>query len=158
MKNSIYAFFKVTTRYIMCSALFIAQQTLADSIDGKLTVSSSVIKSCVASVTPLNFGIYSSSANLSARITVIINCTNGTPYYIGVTHGQMSSNGNDKLKYAVYQDVAQSRILGNRVNNNTISGIGTGTVDVITIYALIPSTQSIDSGAYQDTMHVNLFF
>lgn len=127
----------------------------------EMRVTANVTKFCTATASPLTFGRYFYE-ELNARINVTIQCTLGTQYYIGVNQPiegrSMVSSSDHKLRYILYQDMGRSRVLGNIVGQNTISGIGTGTVDVITIYGLVEGEQTAESGRYTDNLNITVSF
>jgi spore coat protein U-like protein len=127
----------------------------------EMQVTATVSKFCTASATPLTFGHYSHE-ELVGRITVTVNCTAGTQYYIGVNQSagkrSMLGSKNESLRYSLYSDASRSRSMGNTIGQNTISGIGTGTTDTITIYAVIQGEQYVSPGSYNDNLDISLNF
>lgn len=127
----------------------------------EMRVTATVAKFCSANASPLTFGHYVYD-ELGARINVTVQCTAGTEYYIGVNQPaggrSLVGPGNQNLRYVLYQDAGRTRMLGNSVGQNTIYGVGTGTVDVITIYGLIDGEQSATPGYYTDNLNITLSF
>ena len=124
-----------------------------------MIVTATVQKYCTVKAGPFSFGDYHDQS-ITAEATVIVTCTNGTPYYISVSQidNSMIDKDNDILVYSVYQNAQRSKAVGNTFNQNTISGVGTGLPETITLYAQITSTEAIAPGNYEGKLHVTLSF
>jgi spore coat protein U-like protein len=124
----------------------------------QIKVTATVKKYCSAKSTPLSFGRYR-HRDLRASTTISVTCTAGTPYYIGVSSGKRSmTNGKDALRYSVHSDSNGSRLLGNRFDENTISGVGTGRTETVRVHAFVEDGQRVSSGFYQDMLYITLSF
>ena len=133
------------------------------ALDATMEVSAEVIPACDVTVNDLNFGIYNQSI-LEQITSISILCTKGSYYSIGIDSG--TSNGgtiasrimqryNDKLKYSIYQDPSMNKLWGNS-SNNSLTGIGTGNVEHIQVYAKIFEKQNLPNGMYNDEVLITI--
>ena len=139
-----------------CTTITRNRQTI--TFNATATISSS----CNVSVTNLNFG---SVANLnsaaSASSTVIVQCTNGSPYNVGLNAGmgsgatvsaRLMTHGSYTITYSLYQNSAHTTVWGNTIGTNTVSGTGTGNNQSITVYGLVPVQTPPAAGTFTDTV------
>jgi len=115
---------------------------------------------CTISANPLSFGTYS-RALLDATTTLSINCTDTTPYNVGlnagtttgasVTNRMMTGPGGALLDYSLYSNSARTTNWGNSTGS-WVSGTGSGTAQPLTVYGQIPANQKTISGTYTDTI------
>ena len=125
-----------------------------------LNVVANVVSNCLVQATPMNFGTASLlNQPVSSTSTLGVQCTQGTPYQIGLNLGQHAtgstrymSSGSAQINYGLYQDSAHTQIWDNLSNQKT--GVGSGNVDSQTIYGLVPAQTSVPAGAYSDTVQV----
>ncbi len=126
--------------------------------------------SCTITATDLNFG---SQANLDAQIlasnSIQVNCTSGAQYEIGLNNGisggasplarRMTSISTPaSISYGIYRDAARSQVWGSTSGVNTVSGVGTGTNQVITSYGLVPVQPTPGAYTYTDTIIVQVTY
>ena len=112
----------------------------------------------------MNFGAYS-GIQLDATSTVSATCTTGTPYYIGLHEGRapgattstrkMTGPGGQLLAYSIYRNPARTLNWGKIVPRDAQFGVGSIN---FTAYGRIPAGQFVQSGAYSDTILVELTF
>jgi len=122
-------------------------------------VSAVIPASCMLSASTLPFGIYS-GVETNTVATVDVTCTNTTPYTVGLNAGtapgatvntrRMIGPNAAELKYALYQDVARTLNWGETVGTDTVSAIGNGKAQAISIYGQITPGQLVAPGAYVD--------
>jgi spore coat protein U-like protein len=116
---------------------------------------------CTISATNLIFGDYI-QAQLDSQSQISLTCTNGSPWNVGLNEGtfpgatvttrRMTGPGNSSLLYSLYRDAARALNWGNTVGTDTVSGIGTGSVQTITVYGRVPASQPAGPGGYRDTI------
>ena len=126
------------------------------------TVSATVTTSCSVTATNLNFGSAGVlTLNVDGTSTVTPQCTNGTPYNVGldagtgtgatVTNRKMTS-GASTITYSLYSDSGRTTVWGNTVGTNTVSGTGTGSNQALTVYGRVPPQTTPAPAAYTDTI------
>jgi spore coat protein U-like protein len=117
-------------------------------------VSSTVQATCLNTITPLAL------ANATATITVT--CTNTTPYNIGLDAGltagataltrQLAGPAGALLNYRLTSVSATGANWGFTVGTDTVTGVGTGSAQPLTIYGTEPANQYVTPGAFADTI------
>jgi len=135
---------------------------------GTWTVTATVNASCNVSATNLNFGSFASlGANVDATATVTPQCSNTTPYNIGLNAGngtgatvatRKMTSGANTIDYSLYTDSGRTTVWGNTIGTNTVSGTGTGSTQSLTVYGRIPSQTTQPPNTYTDTIVVTVTF
>lgn len=125
------------------------------------TVTATVAATCLVSATNLAFGTYT-GAQTDSTSSINVTCTNSTPYNVGldagtatgatVTTRAMTGPGGATLGYALYSDSARTINWGNTVGTDTVSGTGSGSGQVLTVYGRIPAGSLPAPGSYSDTI------
>jgi spore coat protein U-like protein len=147
--------------------------TITASVTGSFTtavtsfsVTTTVAPSCAISAATLSFGNYT-GAVANATTTLTVQCASGTPYNVGLDAGQSSGatvttrkmmNASQALNYALYSDSARTKNWGNTVSTDTVTGTGSGTSQLITVYGQIPGGQKPVPGSYTDTVTATLYY
>jgi spore coat protein U-like protein len=141
------------------------------------TVTGSVITNCNVSAAALNFGSSPSTiaANIDSTTTITVQCTNTTPYSIGLGSGinasgsqrrvQVGATGN-YLNYGLYTDAAYSNAWAATTSTTSCTagvstcylGTGTGSNQNITVYGRVPSQTAPVVGTFTDTVVVTVTF
>jgi len=116
----------------------------------------------------LAFGTQTAIAsNLDMTSSIVVLCTNATPYTVGLSAGTGSgatvatrilTNGSATLPYSIYQDVARSQVWGITTGVDTQSGAGTGSNQTFTAYGRVPPASNLTAGAYTDTVSVTVTY
>jgi spore coat protein U-like protein len=133
------------------------------------TVSATVIKNCLVTASPLNFG---SSVGLltsvvNATTTLGMQCTYGTAYNVGLDAGLNGGGsinarkmmlGANSIAYQLYQDSARTTVWGNTIGTNTVSGTGNGNTQSVTVYGSVPAQTTPPAGTYSDTIMVTVMY
>jgi spore coat protein U-like protein len=114
----------------------------------------------------VSFGPYT-GAQIDTAGSVTAYCVNGTNWTIALGAGtgpgatpynRSMTAGSYHLGYALYSDAARTRIWGNTVGTDTVSGIGDGTPQVISVYGRIPAGPLPGVGNYADTVIASISF
>jgi spore coat protein U-like protein len=126
------------------------------------TATATISNSCNVSVTSLNFGSFANlSSAVSGTASAIVQCTNGSPYNLGLNAGngngatvsaRLMTSGSYTITYSLYQNSAHTTVWGNTIGTNTISGTGTGNNQSITVYGLVPVQTAPAAGTFTDTV------
>jgi spore coat protein U-like protein len=135
-----------------------------------------IVAQCVINSTAtLNFGSIGvlAGANQSGvndqTTTVAVQCTNTTPYNIGLDTGTttggstttrllLNSSTNETVQYKLFQDSGHTTNWGNTVNTDTQSATGNGASQTYTIYGRIPAQNTPTPGSYTDTITVTVTY
>lgn len=136
----------------------------AATATGTIAISATVIATCVVGSGAIAFGNYAGS-ELSGTTALSVTCTNGTGYSVLIDAGSsggdtttrlMTGPGTDKLQYKVWQDSGHS--VNWNDTDSVVTGTGNGLVQTINVYATVPSSQTIEAGAYTDTLTVTVSY
>ena len=131
-----------------------------------LGVSITITDECsVGTIVPVAFGSTGAiSANIDAEGSVDVTCTVDTDYEIAldagdgasatVTERQMTGPNDVTITYSLYSDDQYETVWGETLEDNTVTGIGTGTAQTHTIYGRVPMQTTPAPGAYTDTVSV----
>jgi spore coat protein U-like protein len=122
----------------------------------------------IASTTDLLFGTIGVISNpVTANSTIGVQCTNATPYNVGLDQGlgtgatvtnRLLTSGGATLSYGLYRDTGYSQNWGQTVGTDTVSGTGSGGVQNLTVYGRVPSQATPAPGTYTDTIHVTITY
>lgn len=132
------------------------------SDSGASSFTATVNNSCTVSATNVDFGSAGIlSANIDASGTVTVQCTNTTPYNVGLNAGTGSgatvttrkmTSGANTISYSLYQNSSRTTVWGNTVGTNTVSGTGSGLGQALTVYGRVPPQTTPAPGTYTDTI------
>jgi spore coat protein U-like protein len=125
-------------------------------------VTATVVTSCNVSATTHNFGSPGIlSSNVDATSTVTAQCTNTTPYNIGLDAGtgtgatvavRKMTSGGATINYSLYTNVGRTTVWGNTVGTNTVGGTGSGVAQNVTAFGRVPSQTTPAPATYSDTI------
>jgi spore coat protein U-like protein len=124
---------------------------------------------CEVTATDLNFGTYSSQAGTPLQGTTLLRatCTPGSSYNVGLNEGTSPGatvnqrkmvSGAQALNYQLYSDASRSRIWGNTIGTDTVTGVGTGMAQDHTVFGAVPAAQVVPAGDYADTITVRIYY
>ncbi len=122
----------------------------------------------IDSVSTLNFGNAGLlAANVDQTSTIQIQCTDTTPYNIGLDAGtgsgaivaarKMSAGGNT-VNYTLYSDPTHVTVWGNTVSTDTVAAVGNGSAQSFTLYGRVPAQATPASGTYSDTVTLTVTY
>lgn len=137
-------------------AMVLPHTAAAATATATIGVSATVQATCIVSTTAMSFGTYTGTA-LPSTSTVTVQCTNTTPYTLGlnagtatgatVTNRSMTGPGSALLNYGLYTDSGRSTNFATLASTN-----GTGAAIVTTVYGQVAAGQYVAPGAYTDTI------
>jgi len=126
------------------------------------TSTATVSNICNISTANINFGsVPNLSSSVAATGSIILQCTNGDAYNVGLNAGSGSGAtiANRLMTYAfytvtysLYQNNAHTVIWGNTIGTNTVSGTGSGANQTLTVYGLVPAQTAPAAGTFNDTV------
>jgi spore coat protein U-like protein len=146
-----------------------ADPTNAATATSTFTVQMTVTASCVINRAPtLSFGSQGViTANVDNTSTLQVQCTNTTPYNIGLDAGtgtgatvaaRKMTSGGATITYSLYSDSGHSTVWGNTVGTNTVSATGNGASQSFTIYGRVPPQTTPAAATYTDTITVTVTY
>jgi spore coat protein U-like protein len=135
-----------------------------------MTVQITIVASCVInSASTLNFGGSQGAltANVDQTSTISVQCTNTTPYNVGLDAGggagatvatrKLTSGGNT-IDYSLYRDAGRSQVWGTTIGTDTVSDIGNGAAQAHTVYGRVPAQTTPAPATYTDTVTVTVTY
>lgn len=162
------------TRLILITAVAIALPvvagvTQAATQTAQFQVRIVITESCdiqTVAASDIDFGTLARATGspVDALGTLQVNCTNGTPYAIGMSPGanatgttasadnrRMSDGNSNFVAYGLYRDAGRQDFWGDVIGTDTLPGTGTASAQAIAIYGRAPSTDA-PAGSYGDTV------
>jgi spore coat protein U-like protein len=134
------------------------------------TVQMTIIASCtIVSASSLNFGGSQGvlTANVDQSSTIQVQCTNTTPYKIGLDAGtgagatvaaRKMTSGGATITYSLYTDSGRTTVWGNTVGTDTVSATGNGSAQSTTVFGRVPPQTTPAPGTYTDTITVTVTY
>lgn len=141
----------------------------AATATGTFTATITIQASCqVISTNTLNYGTQGIlTANTDAQATFNVQCTNTTPYNVGLNAGstaggtvatRLMTSGSATVAYNMFSDAARSTNWGNTVGTDTVSGTGDGAQQTLTVYGRVPPQTTSAPATYNDTVTVTVTY
>lgn len=152
-----------------------ASGTNSTSAAFNFRTTATVLPQCGSYVTTdLNFGTVSGATDntLDQISSLTLSCLKNTAFQVGLDNGQNTvSQSNSRrmratiagrshyLRYELYRDAARTQRWGSTLNQDTVSGIGTGTSQRLNIYGRLPAiTLMSPAGSYSDQVQVTITY
>lgn len=158
----------IAVDYVYYSAGVNCPATAPKSVQPAFNLSATVQAACNVNATNMNFGSLTLlNANVDATSTITAQCTNSTPFNIGLNTGNGSgatvtarkmTNGTKTIVYSLYQNTARTTIWGNTVGTDTASGMGIGANQYLTVYGRVPPQVTPAPATYTDTIIVTITY
>ena len=153
------------------AASLLAGQAVAGTATATFNVTANINSACTIQASALNFGTYA-AATLDGESTITVTCTNTTAWEVGLNAGssfgatinnrRMTGPGPSNLNYNLFTDAARTITWGDHPilpGQNTVTGIGTGGAQALTVFGRIPADQrTARPGAFLDTITVTITF
>jgi spore coat protein U-like protein len=128
-----------------------------------------IVATCtINSASTLNFGSQGVfTANVDQSSTIQVQCTNTTPYNIGLDAGVGSgatvavrkmTSGGATVNYTLYSDSGHTTVWGTTIGTNTVAATGNGAAQSYTVYGRIPAQTTPAPGTYADTVTVTVTY
>jgi spore coat protein U domain-containing protein, fimbrial subunit CupE1/2/3/6 len=145
-------------------ACIVGPASATSPVQSSFGVSLTIAAECVINgSTTLDFGSTGViNANNDKTNTIKIQCTNSTPYDIGLDKGLNGSSTAQRLllnavtsetvKYNLYTLTGRATVWGNVVGTDTVGKTGNGDEQIWTIFGRIPAQTTPTPGSYADTV------
>jgi spore coat protein U-like protein len=116
----------------------------------------------------LNFdpsGVLATAINQTS--TLQIQCTNTTPYNIGLNAGTATgatvtsrkmTSGSNTISYSLFSNPGMTTNWGETVGTDTVASTGTGATQSFTVYGQVPAQSTPAPGSYSDTVTVTVTY
>ena len=143
--------------------VFAATTTTTFGVQITITASCTIV-----SASTLNFGSQGVlTANVDQTSTIAVQCTNTTPYNIGLNAGTATgatvttrkmTNGAATVSYALYSNAGMTTNWGNTVGTDTVASTGIGACQNFTVFGRVPAQTTPAPNTYTDTITVTVTF
>ena len=99
--------------------------------------------------------------------TIQVQCTNTTPYNIGLNAGTATgatvttrkmTNAGNTISYSLYGNAGMTTNWGNTVGTDTVSATGNGAAQSYTVYGQVPAQTTPAAATYTDTITVTVTY
>ncbi|MBO9880013.1 spore coat U domain-containing protein [Xanthomonas sp. D-109] len=139
------------------------------SVQFPFVASATAAPTCtIASIADLDFGTQSGLIDnaLNYTTTLSMNCRARTAWQVSLDNGQnasgnvrrMRSASGQYLTYELYRDAARTQRWGSTLNTDTLTGIGTGIAQSLTLHGRVPAQQTPAPGSYSDVVKVTVTY
>jgi len=146
-----------------------ASPSFAATTTATFTVQVTITATCsINSASTLNFGSQGVlTANVDQTSTIQVQCSNTTPYNIGLDAGigtgatvavRKMTSGGATVNYSLYSDTGRTTVWGNTIGTNTVAATGTGAAQSYTVYGRVPAQTTPAPGTYTDTVTVTVTY
>lgn len=142
----------------------------AATATGSFQVQITIQATCIlVSATNLNFGTNGVlSAVVNQTSTINVQCTNTTPYNIGldagvnggsVTTRQMKGGPTNQLiNYSLFSNAGMTQNWGQTIGTDTVAATGNGAAQAFTVFGQVPAQTTPSPGLYTDTITVTVTY
>jgi len=149
--------------------LLSASGSFATTTTSTFTVQITLAATCVInSTSTLDFGSQGVlTANVDQTSTIQVQCTNTTPYNVGLDAGtgtgatvavRKLTSGGATVNYTIYSDSGRTTVWGNTVATDTVAATGNGAAQSYTVYGRVPAQTTPAPGTYTDTVTVTVTY
>lgn len=154
---------------VACLSVF-PSSSQAQTATTQFNVQMTITASCqINSATNMDFGSNGViSGNVDATSTLTVQCTNSTPYNIGLNAGTgsgatvgtrlMTGPASATIAYSLYTTAARTTVWGNTVGTDTVAGTGTGAAQAYTVYGRAGQQTTPAPGVYTDTVTATISY
>jgi spore coat protein U-like protein len=168
---------RILTAALMVAALLPPATVQAGTATANLAVSITITASCTVNAATLTFtstpGTSLTAAAVTGNSTMTVNCTNTSPYSIGIGQGSNYSGGSNRmvsgsnfLPYGLYVDSGYTHPWTAGATNSTCAtandcylGTGNGGQQTINIYGQVPTTATAPTpGTYSDMVTMTVTY
>ncbi|SDR61432.1 Spore coat protein U (SCPU) domain-containing protein [Rhizobiales bacterium GAS191] len=153
---------------LMC--LLVPGAAAAATVTGTFQVQIQIQATCIlvssSNLTFATSGVL--TANVDQTSTITVQCTNTTPYNVGLNAGanggsvttrQMKGGPTNQLiNYSLSSDAARTVNWGQTIGTDTVAGTGNGSQQAYTVYGRVPPQTTPSPGTYTDTITVTVTY
>jgi spore coat protein U-like protein len=156
--------FMIATALVLGSGSLYAA-TVTTTFQTRVVIAATCI---IGGATTLDFGSPGLlNANVDQTNTIQVQCSNTTPYNIGLDKGTngstvttrlMKGSGSATIQYSLYTDSAHTTNWGNTIGTDTVPSTGIGASQSFTVYGRIPPQTTPAPDTYTDTVTVTVTY
>jgi spore coat protein U-like protein len=152
-----------------CLLQFVGPSSATTTTTTTFTATITLAATCVInSASTLNFGSAGVlTANIDQFSTIAVQCTDTTPYSIGLDAGtgtgatvtvRKLTSGATTVNYTLYSDSLRTTVWGNTPPTDTVAATGNGASQSYTVYGRVPAQTTPAPGTYTDTVTVTVSY
>ena len=139
--------------------------TTTSTFSVQLTITASCVISSASAMNFGNSGVIASAINQTS--TIQVQCTNTTPYNIGLNAGTATgatvttrkmTNGANAISYSLFSNAGMTTNWGQTFGTDTVSATGNGAAQSFTVYGQVPAQSTPTPGAYFDTITITVTY
>jgi spore coat protein U-like protein len=156
-------------RLLAILAALVSGTAYAATTTTTFAVQITINASCtILSASTLNFGAQGVlTANVNQTSTIAVQCTNTTPYNIGLNAGtapgatvttRKMTNGAPAVSYSLFRDAAMTLNWGQTIGTDTVAATGNGASQPYTVYGQVPPQTTPAPALYTDTITVTVTY
>jgi spore coat protein U-like protein len=164
--RSKFAFVVAGSLVLASSSVYATTTTTTTTFQARVTIEATCV---IGGATTLDFGTQGVlSGNVDQISTIQVQCTNTTPFNIGLDKGTNGSSvtsrlmkggpTNETIAYSIYSDTGHTTNWGETIGTDTVASTGTGSSQSFTVYGLIPTQTTPSPGTYTDTVTVTVTY
>lgn len=122
---------------------------------------------CTVTASTMGFGQYRPTADSTSTGSITVHCASGVAFDVQFSAGngtyaarRLQGESGGDLFYNLYAAPNYVQVWGNGIEGGTVTvtGVGTGQPQVLTVYGLIQAGQNPNVGAYSDSIVVTVNF
>lgn len=152
----------------MCSGF--GTSAHAQTAQSTMDVTATVVEACAVTANELAFGDYdpTAAAPTDATSNIIVACTPGTIFVIGLNQGTSSgatitdrrmANGLNFLRYGLFADAARLTNIGATPGVDALPArTSTAVPTVVPVFGRVPAMQKVQPGNYRDVVTVTVTY
>ena len=132
------------------------------------TVLATVATTCSVVAADINFGSNGVlTSDIDATSSIQVTCNGGTNYQVSLSAGtapgattttRKMTSGADFISYFLYRNSTRTANWGNNLGVDTVSGVGSGSAQALTIYGRVPTQTTPPPSSYSDAIVVTVSF
>ena len=155
----------LTAIAMLGSATAYASTSITTTFQAKVTIAASCV---IGGATTLDFGTPGLlAANVDQTSTISVQCSNTTPFNIGLDKGTNGTSVTNRLmkgataatvQYSIYSDSGRTSNWGNTIGTDTVASTGTGSSQSFTVYGRIAPQTTPAPDVYTDTVTVTVTY
>lgn len=163
---------------VVAAALVTSGSAMAGTASDNFKVTLTILGACSIVANDLDFGTNTGAITtaIDAQSSLLVTCTNGTPYSVGLGNGvgtgatasvRKMTNASDSsiVNYTLYTAAARTNIWDNNCTTlpgtsaSCVSGTGNGSQQTLQVFGRVAASQpNVTVGSYVDTVIATLTF
>lgn len=163
---------------VVAAAMVSSSAAMADTASDNFRVTLTILGACNIVANDLDFGTNTGAitTEITAQSSLLVTCTNGTPYSIGLGNGvgagatasvRKMTNAADSstVNYSLFTENTRTNVWDNNCTTlpgtatSCVSGTGSGAQQTLDVFGRVAASQpNVTVGAYVDTVIATLTF